>query len=209
MDAQLASEPHASRPGYHHAMRAPAVLVVASLAACGGPEERAPVVEAVTCVAPTVERRPFRHRMSGRLGSGRHGANDVVVAVDRPYELRAKFSYGKVLKDLEDEDVVLVVGEGDCGPWQTADARRSNDDGWVTFERPALMSPAVRPFHLIVPGDGARLSGRVYAVAPGTSAVLFDIDGTLTTGDGELIEDLLGDGAPHMRPGASAVAQRW
>nr|MBA2320394.1 hypothetical protein [Deltaproteobacteria bacterium] len=42
-----------------------------------------------------------------------------------------------------------------------------------------------------------------------TSAVLFDIDGTLTTGDGELIEDLLGDGAPHMRPGASAVAQRW
>jgi phosphatidate phosphatase PAH1 len=66
-----------------------------------------------------------------------------------------------------------------------------------------------RPFHLTVLGDGSRLSGHVWAVAPATPAVLFDIDGTLTTGDGELLEDLLGGGAPDMRPGASDVAKRW
>lgn len=190
-------------------MRAPALLALATLAACGGPGDRALVNEAVRCTAPQVARLPFRHTMSGRLGDGHHAAGDVVIAVGRPYQLRAKFSYGKLLKDLEDEDVTLLVGEGDCGPWETVETRRTDDDGRVTFERPAHPSAMTRPFHLVVPGDGSTLSGRVYAVAPGTAAVLFDIDGTLTTGDSELMEDLLGDDAPKMRAGAPAVAQRW
>lgn len=193
-------------------MRAPAALlaVAASLAACGSSGDRAvPAAEAAPCTAPTIDRQSFRHTLSGKLGDGHHGANDVVIAVDRPYQLRAKFSYGPLLKDLEDEDVALIVGDGDCGPWQTAETRRTNDDGWVTFERPAHPRAMVRPFHLMVPGDGSALAGRVYAVTPGTAAVLFDIDGTLTTGDGELLEDLLGGEAPDMRAGAPAVAKRW
>jgi phosphatidate phosphatase PAH1 len=64
------------------------------------------------------------------------------------------------------------------------------------------------PFFLMVPGDGSSADGTVYAIAPATKAVLFDIDGTLTVDDGEMFEDLLG-GHANAFPDANAVANRW
>lgn len=183
-----------------------AVLLL--LAACGGSDGAALVRGVPTCDPPQVSRTELRHTLSGH-GSPRHVANDVIVGVGQPAKVRAKFSYGKIWKDLDDEDVVLVTGEGACGPWIQQELRRTDDDGWAEFAVPALLEPGIRTFHAIVAGDGSRASGRIWTVAPGTKAVLFDIDGTLTTGDTELLEDLLGDDAPNMREGAPEVARHW
>lgn len=178
------------------------------LAACGGSDSAPLVLGVPTCDPPQVSRQGFRHTLSAR-GAAHHAANDVIVGVGQAPQIRAKFSYGPLLKDLEDEDIALIVGEGACGPWITEDVRRTDDDGWVTFDVPTLAEPGIRTFHAIVAGDGSRTSGRIWTIAPGTRAVLFDIDGTLTTGDTELLEDLLGGDAPDMRPGAPEVARHW
>ena len=178
------------------------------LAACAGSEGAALVPGGPPCEAPEVARQPFRHTFSGR-GSPRHAANDVIVGIGRPARVRAKLAYGKISKDLEDEDVALVIGEGTCGPWSTPAVAVTDDDGWASFEVAPLDVPGVRTFHAIVAGDGSRANGRIWTVAPGTRAVLFDVDGTLTTGDGELVEDLLGDDPPKLRPGAPEVARHW
>ena len=188
-------------------LRFSTALLIAATTACGG-SDGALIHGVPTCAPPDVSRVAFRHTLSGR-GDPHHAANDVIVAVGQPARIRAKFSYGTILKDLEDEDVALLVGEGACGPWVSEDVRRPDDDGWITFEVPALPEPGIRTFHAIVAGDGSRASGRIWTVAPGSRAVLFDIDGTLTTGDTELLEDLLGDDAPNMRAGAPEVARHW
>lgn len=188
--------------------RLAAALLIAATAGCGGNDGATLFRGVPTCDPPQVARTPFRHTLSGH-GDPHHAANDVIVAVGQPARIRAKFSYGKILKDLEDEDVALLVGEGACGPWVSEDVRRPDDDGWLELEVPALAEPGIRTFHAIVAGDGSRASGRIWTVAPGTRAVLFDIDGTLTTGDIELLEDLLGDDAPNLRAGAPEVAKHW
>lgn len=186
-------------------MRSLAAVLV--LAACGG-SEGATLRPPPPCAAPEVARRPFAHRSSGR-GAPHHAVNDVVVAIGEAARVRAKLSYGPLLADLEEEEVTLVGGEGQCGPWQPLATAATDDDGWVAFELPAVPHAAVRPFHAIVVGDGTRASGAVYVVEPGTPAVLFDIDGTLTTGDSQLLADLLGADAPALRPGAADVARAW
>ncbi len=183
-------------------MRALALLL---LTACGGTHDKA---APPSCDPPTLPRRDFHSSITPRLGSPRHVAPDVVVAVGAPFELRAKLTYGKLRKDLEDEDVGLVLGEGACGPWEPAIDDVTDDDGWVRWSRPAIDRAGTRPFHAIVYGDGSRATGHIWAIAPDTPAVIFDIDGTLTTGDGELLDDLLG-GKADVRPGAADVAKRW
>lgn len=188
-------------------------VVTAVLAGCGGartggaPGGAADVATLTGC-APDVPARAFRGRIVHRLGGARHTGGDVVAAVGTPFELAGKFQYGRVLKDLEGEEVTLLVAEAPCGPWTAVATRATDGDGRVAFAMPALDRPARRWFQLVVHGDGSRAAGEVRVVAPGTPAVLFDVDGTLTTDDGELFEELLG-GTAEARPGAAAVARGW
>lgn len=187
------------------------LCVVALIAsACGGAATRESdwsTMPAKCGAAPDVPRRPFRSPLIRRLGAPRHAAPDVVVAVGETYEIRGKFTYGVVRKNLEGEPIALVVGEGDCGPWTVVGTADTDKRGRARFERPPIDHASVQPFHLIA-GDGTRASANVWAVAPGKPAVLFDIDGTLTTGDAELLEELVG-GAAEMQAGAADVATRW
>lgn len=180
------------------------LAVTAALAACGGGHARTPG----PCDPPTPPPREFR-TWAARYGAPHHVAYDVVAATGEPFELTARLSYGTLRKDLEGEDVALFLGEGACGPWDAAIDATTDDEGWVTFTHDAIDRPVTRTFHLVVYGDGTGVDGGLWTVAPGTPAVLFDVDGTLTTGDGELLEDLLGGDAPDLRPGADAVARRW
>jgi phosphatidate phosphatase PAH1 len=189
-----------------------ALAAVATAAACGATPTRPPPDDApggqLTGCVPDVPVRGFKDSLANKLGSPRHVADDVIVGVGQPITIEGKFHYGKVGKDLEDEDVTLLVAADACGPWTPVDTRSTDDDGRVRFERVARSAPELTHVQMVAVGDGSRAITTVRVVAPGTRAVLFDVDGTLTQDDGELFEDLTG-GTAEAWPGAADVAHRW
>lgn len=161
------------------------------------------------CPAPAVTGAAWRHtgsRVAAALGDPRHRAADVVAAAGAPVTLTGKFAYGKVDKDLEGEPIqVFVTDAGGCTARRLPDAV-TDDDGRVAVA--AALAPGVHRYWLAAPGDGTVATGAAWVLDRPTPAVVFDVDGTLTTDDGELLEDLLG-GAADIRPGAAEVAARW
>jgi hypothetical protein len=196
---------------------------IATVLACGSTDPKASVPSGhgnlvsaenaadAPCQRPTVAKQSWRHTGLGTLLSGqehaRHIAQDVIVAAGTDFIILGKFSYGKTHKDLEGEDVVPFLGEHTGCNLVAGAAVRTDDDGRISMPY-SKKPPGMYPFFLMVPGDGSSAEGNVYSIAPGTKAVLFDIDGTLTVDDGEMFEDLLGGKATAF-PDANAVAKRW
>ncbi len=112
-----------------------ALAAVATAAACGATPTRPPPDDApggqLTGCTPDVPVRGFKDSLANKLGSPRHVADDVIVGVGQPITIEGKFHYGKVGKDLEDEDVTLLVAADACGPWTPVDTRSTDDDGRV------------------------------------------------------------------------------
>jgi phosphatidate phosphatase PAH1 len=163
------------------------------------------------CPAPQVARAGWRHRHRTPLvvSSGRaaHSAADPVVLAGQAATLSGKMAYGPASRDLEDEDVVALLATDGCR-WREVGRTRTDSDGRVAFAVSAL--PAGRhEYRLVVPGDGSFGEGVVWVVPPGRSAVVFDIDGTLTQGDEEMIREILLGAVPRPYDAASDVAQAW
>ncbi len=162
------------------------------------------------CDRPTVPRQAWRSTHLGTLLSGErsaeHSADDVVVAVGSPATLRGRFTYTALHKDLEREAVTTLLAERTGCTTNVGTSLTDNDGKTEVVTQPLAVGQY--PYFMIVPGDGSSADGMVWAIAPGTKAVLFDVDGTLTTGDSELFEDLLG-GQANMFADANRVVQRW
>jgi phosphatidate phosphatase PAH1 len=139
-------------------------------------------------------RRSFRHSGSQLLSwthTPYHMVNDQIVPVGTQATVVGKFDYSSVLhKDLEDEDVhVYLTGTLTPG-WEYVGKYRTDSDGKIHV-------PITRPVgeyrvKMIVEGDLSSASGFVSVVEPGRKTVLFDIDGTLTLNDFEVVGDYLG-----------------
>lgn len=190
-----------------------------------------PLLMALSLAAPPeppILKQPaaaWRHRRTPFLvlGSGapNHRGQDVVVAQGAPQVLNAKFAYGLIDKDLKDEDVAVYVrtaaGWKDLGVARTTQDGQNgpDDDGGRVFLTLAKPLPAGRwPVRMVVLGDHSQASFTLYVVPKGVQAVVFDIDGTLTTGDEEIVLQVLGDLAdkkyvPKVHSGAAAVAKAW
>lgn len=189
-------------------------LLGACLGACGASEPKMvpPVAEPKgECDRPTLPRQAWRSTHLGTLLSGErsaeHSADDVVVAVGSPATLRGRFTYTALHKDLEREAVTTLMAERTgCTTNVVGTSLTDNDGKTEVVTQPLAVGQY--PYFMIVPGDGSSADGMVWAIAPGTKAVLFDVDGTLTTGDSELFEDLLG-GQANMFADANRVVQRW
>jgi len=205
--------------------RAPLLVVLAAAVAavaagCGGasvkqeaPGEAAAAVDGQTCPGPDAgPRRAWRHRWTRAtatlFGGPQHAADDPVINPGSDALVEGKFAYGRVSKDLEGEDVTLWL-QLRCGAWAAVDRQRTDRDGRARFRVGAARIPRPGAYRFVasVDGDRSEALGYIYVVAPGTRAVLFDVDGTLTTGDGQLIADFLG-GDAEVRPGAVEVARR-
>lgn len=163
-------------------------------------------------VVPIGWRHGFGSTLASNLPGGpHHSATDIVVTPGQDAVVEAKFAYGTVSKDLEDEDVTLWMRAGHCGVWQDLATTRTDSDGRARFTVPAgwLPEPGIYDLQLVATGDGSRADATIFRVETGARAVLFDIDGTLTTGDREVARQVLLDAEPEMYPGANRVAQRY
>ena len=153
--------------------------------------------------------RHTRTSLTIRLGSDRHSAIDVVANPGSSPGVRGKFAYGKVSKDLEDEEVWLQIADA-TGNFTSVRKGLTDSDGRVTILLPGryLREPGAHRFRFLVSGDLSTAEGYVWILARGAKVAVFDIDGTLTTGDSELIDDALG-GDIDARKGAVDVVRHW
>ena len=164
-----------------------------------------------------------------KQGEPRHRAQDVVVKVGNRAHHIGKFAYGAIDKDLTREMVsVHVQTRGRCGPWAevgralTTDGDGAavdgvaDDGGRLYYKLPAPLTQAIghHPAAMMVRGDRSFAPVRFLVVPDKTQAVVFDIDETLTVGDGEITHQLLAklsdrNYVPKMRPGAPEVVKAW
>ena len=200
-------------------------------------EKKAVVVEdgAPSCgtpnpFAPPGRRAVFRHKRSMvtvKLGRPRHRGRDTLVFEGEAQVLIGKFAYGKTHKDLKDEEVeIFIQKEAPCGPWVsvgTAPTTRDGDYGtdygiyddggrvFYTFPARAALPAGRYPAVMLVIGDDSMARMEIHVFKKGEQAVVFDIDGTLTIGDSEIVrevlEDPVGDYSPEMRKGAVEVVK--
>lgn len=163
-------------------------------------------------------------------GSARHRGQDVVAVEGAPQVLIGKFAYGVFDKDLKNEDVeVFILNDPPCGDWVSLGVRETSEDGEygtqygieddggrVFFTIPPLLQRpvGVYPVRMLVHGDNSMAKFTLYVVKPGTSAVVFDIDGTLTTDDTQLGVEIFkemfsGNYIPDFYPGGPDVTHAW
>ncbi len=213
------------------------LMILAMTHAADCTAEEAPPSPA--CAAPVAfpeggEKRPWRHKRNWlftiRQGEAAHRGQDLLTVEGQKQWLIAKFAYGPADKDLEDEDVEIWIQRyAPCGSWELLATTRTtkdsaertvegveNDGGRVFFELPGSkrLPVGVHAVRMRVKGDFSHADFRVVILPKGASVVVFDVDGTLTTGDPELIKELAGDlierrHVPQMRAGGPDAARAW
>lgn len=145
------------------------------------------------------------------LGAG-HSMQDVIVTPAAAAVVRGKFAYGPGSKDLEGERVRVFVD--DCSGWRSLGEQTTDADGRIAFTLPEPLPVGVYDVRLEVMGDATVAPGRIWILPVGTHLAISDIDGTLTTSDEELLQDVLTDlyqpvfggwDAPAAWPGGAAL----
>ena len=171
------------------------------------------------CVAPPPPRdnaAGFQFR-SNRLKSW-SGANHMTQdAIVRPYDdvtLKSTFSYGPLGLKLAQERVTASIY--DCANWRELAQMTTNDTGDIEFAFSAAdYGPGEFTVNYQVLGDATGLTSAVHVVPEGTHFVVFDIDGTLTTGDFGLLRDLFYQSLlrrefrPVAHPYAATLTKLW
>lgn len=162
--------------------------------------------------AAPIEPAGWRHKRSrlvAGLGAAGHSAVDAMVNPRTSVGVHGKFAYGKISKDLQDEEVWLQLASDD-GSWVSIGRGLTDSDGRVTLLLPYHYLTRYGPtrFRFLVSGDLSVAEGYIWVLKRATKAVVFDIDGTLTTGDSELIDDAFG-GDIDVRKGAVDVVRHW
>ncbi len=181
---------------------------------------------------PTAETpwRSFSSEITTTLGPANHRGQDVIVREGQPQVLIAKFAYSFLDKDMIDEDVdVWMQREVPCGAWELLGTFRTSDNGEygttygieddggrVFFEIPENKRfPVGRyPVRMVLGGDLSVASFDLIVVRPGTQAIVTDIDGTLTTGDDQLITEIAfsifsGTYVEEAYPDADRMLETW
>lgn len=193
--------------------------------ACGGSATSAPRDPTTSVPSPAsgpAARGSFRHHRSGvvvRAGAPHHRGRDVLVAEPDAQELEAKLAYGPIDKDLEDEDVeVLLVREGEpavaLGTVRTSRDGEGDDGGRarLRLEGAARLPLGRHRVRFVVRGDGTSAEIAVVVVPSGTPAFVSDVDGTLTSSEWAELPAALTARLPAPHPGAAraltALAER-
>lgn len=160
------------------------------------------------------EWRGFGSRIVAASGDPDHSAQDVISPPAESVTLEGKFSYGAVSKDLEDERVQLWIDDCAGSARQLGAALTDSDGrGRVTLEPAAVPAPGTYKIWWRVAGDGSVTQAWLRVIPRGSKLMVLDIDGTLTTDDVELFQDIFTDlfkpilGGDHVPSAREASAQ--
>lgn len=151
---------------------------------------------------------PFEKDLNNLVSSWfpNHSANDVVVSYGESAHLEGKFGYGSAGKDLEREFVELWLDE--CGvALKYLGKAKTDHNGRAKFNiGPNAFGPGVyQVFHRVI-GDGTLTKSKISVFPQATKLAVFDIDGTLTIGDGEIITYMLNKAyVPEVRANAASI----
>ena len=159
----------------------------------------------------------IQSRIASALMSPRHVLNDILATGEDDVIIRGKFGHGSVVKDLEHEEVELWFD--DCsGSFQKMAVVETDDEGMISYRWPAEDLPPYGMYRVYarVVADGTDTIANFRLLPRGTRLVVYDIDGTLTSGDGEVWKDLIADRlrpvgvndyVPRLRSGAEEVTR--
>ncbi len=151
---------------------------------------------------PTPAAGGFAHQRSAVIAETMapvHHAQDAIGIPDAPFKLTAKFTYGEIGKDLEDEPVRAWID--DCTELVELDGARTDGDGRASFAADGR-PPGVYALHFAVDGDGSRTRAAAWVLPAHTEIVVFDMDGTLTTDDAEVSHDAIDEHFESYRDGS-------
>ncbi|HVV83430.1 MAG TPA: hypothetical protein VHE35_10180 [Kofleriaceae bacterium] len=151
--------------------------------------------------------QPWRHSIQTPItlaaGAANHSAQDPIGPDAAAVSLHGKFAYGTVSASLSDESVAVWID--DCSGWQSLGEHVTDSDGRITVDVPATVvtTPGVYEARFEVLGDRSLTTGFVWLLPRGTHLAVTDIDGTMTTSDTQLFEQILdGSYVPAAYPGA-------
>lgn len=157
----------------------------------------------------TEEWRHDRSEFIADLGSPRHFSRDVVTTPGAEAVVEAKFTYGPVTKDIEDEKVRILLQT--CDGWRVLGEELTDDDGWVLVRMQDVPGPGIYRIRFEQVANRTFTTSKLWVVPEGTKVAVFDIDATLTTSDTEaareVADDVLagGDYDPRAYPGGAEL----
>ncbi|MCB9563961.1 MAG: hypothetical protein H6708_26495 [Kofleriaceae bacterium] len=144
--------------------------------------------------------------VAASLGDARHRAQDVIAAPGAAAAISGWFAYGALQKDLEGATVAVFVD--DCAGWRALGEVTTDDDGGAVATLPTDLAIGSHEVRFVVRGDATTAVATAWILPAGTHLVVTDLDGTLTTGDGELLDQILDhDHVPAAYPGAAALTR--
>ncbi|MBI5609252.1 MAG: hypothetical protein HY902_10280 [Deltaproteobacteria bacterium] len=165
------------------------------------------------CDAPFAPpaKQDWKHSIASPLvtiqGGPNHRIRDLILPLGGTGKLRGRFTYGTLDSDLGDETVELWVQT--CPGWVKWGAQATDSNGIVYFDVPASLPAGDYRVKMVLLGDQTVADGVIAAWPAGVQAVVTDIDGTLTTSDWELFQDVIFGASAAMYPDANTAMQQF
>jgi hypothetical protein len=174
-------------------MRALSMLVLATGAANAAPTK--PAITDTRCATPpTTSAVGFRHKRSkalSKLGSPSHRGVDLIASEDDTIQhVEGKLAYGKLDKDIDDEDVEVFA----CvdSSWKSLGVARTDDDGRFEMILGDQRLPVgMRDLYAAALGDGTGAYFVGYVAPRATSIVVTDVDGTISWSENSIIKTVI------------------
>lgn len=199
-------------------LTAATALLFLCLISLGSPAEAAPQTTAWNaCTTQHAFVSPVRGEFDSLLNKWMavdhapvHSVQDLIATPGTRVTLEGKFAYGDISKDLEGEHVRVYLHS--CEGWRELGRARTDDDGRTRLPLDTSTLPGAGAYTLVhvVEGDGSMVFSNLHVLPRGTKIALFDIDGTLTTADSELVGQILDpDDLAAVATDAVALTHTW
>lgn len=224
----------------HHGDNLAIIVCFASVLGACGADDEPPLTDATSLACPAPGDLPFRLESHGfRRSENRAlammdprnkdeasdvlgnpgGANATVYLTDdrapasgpivyRGAKARTQSSQGLFANVLPGESVSLWHYDEAGAEWTMLDRGMTDEDGAYELSGDAVANG--EPIYAMLEADGSCGVHRDLLLAPGSKFVVMDIDGTLTTDDGQLLTQITDESyVPAMMTAANTLAQAW